>query len=243
MEEIKVNGIVLSVTEYGEKDALLTIFTVELGKITAKIRGVKSEKAKFKHACQPFCFGEWVCIKKGEYFTVTSFSLIDNFYDLTLDYDKFVLCTTFLEICNKTLRPNIISEELFVSLITSLKNIVYEDINMYLVAVKFYLLATSILGYTLSFNGCGSCGLLIKSDIYLSNVTNDFCCVPCSNRNGQLVSREVYNVLKIINTTSFDKLPTIKVKEDVLIKALILLKHNCENIFNAKIISFSKIVF
>lgn len=243
MEEIKVNGIVLSVTEYGEKDALLTIFTAELGKITAKIRGVKSDRAKFKHACQPFCFGEWVCSRKGEYFTVTSFSLIDNFYDLTLDYDNFVLCTTFLEICNKILRPNIISEELFVALITSLKNIVYEEINKYLVAVKFYLIATSILGYTLSFDCCGSCGLNIKSDIYLSNVTNDFCCVPCSNRNGQLTSREEYNILKIINYTAFDKLSTIKIKNEVLIKVLVILKYNLENIFNSKIISFSKINF
>ena len=242
MEEIKVNGIVLSVTDYGEKDVLLNIFTVELGKITAKMRGVKSEKAKLKYASQPFCFGEWVCSKRGEYYTVTSFSLIDNFYDLTLNYDKFVLCNTLLELCDKTLKTNIISEKLFLVLINTLKQIVYENINEYLVAVKFYLTLTSILGYGLTFNTCGSCNLEIKSDIYLSYATNDFCCVPCCNRNGQVVTKQEYNTLKIIDSTTFEKLGSVKSNSETLKRCLIILKNNLENILNVKLVSFTKMV-
>ncbi len=241
MEEIKVNGIVLSSIDYGEKDALVSLFTVELGKITIKMRGVKGDKAKFKYACQPFCFGEWVCAKKGDYYTLISFSLVDNFYELTLDYNKYVICNTFLEMCDKILKPNIISEKLFVNLLTALKQCVYEDDNPFKVAVKFYLQTISIMGYGLTFGNCFSCGLPIKSDIYLSNHTNDFCCVPCCNRNGELVSKEVYNTLKILNQTNFYGLKNVAIKDAILKRALILLKTDYENLINQKLISFSKI--
>lgn len=241
MEEIKVNGIVLNVTEYGEKDALISLFTVELGKITVKMKGVKSDKAKFKYACQPFCFGEWVCVKRGEFFTLTSFSLIDNFYNLTLDYNKYVICYTFLEMCEKILKPNIISEKLFVGLITALKNVVYEEIDETLVAVKFYLTVISLMGYQLTFDQCGLCNMKIKSDIYLSKNTNDFCCASCCNRNGQLVSKEEYNTLKIIAYTNYENLINVKIKGQILKNSLIILKNDFENITNTSLISFSKL--
>ena len=44
MEQIKFTGIVLKSVDYKEKDKLLTIFSLELGKITATLKGVKQEK-------------------------------------------------------------------------------------------------------------------------------------------------------------------------------------------------------
>lgn len=243
MEEIKVNGIVLSTIDYGEKDALVSLFTVELGKISVKMKGVKGDKAKFKYACQSFCFGEWVCARRGDYYTVISFTLIDNFYELTLDYNKYVICNTYLEMCDKFLKPNIISEKLFINLLTALKQTVYQDINPYLVAVKFCLETITIMGYGLTFGNCFSCGMPIKSDIYLSAITNDFSCVPCCNRNGQLVSRELYNTLKILSQTPFEKLNTINISESTIKRSLLLLKTDFENLVGVKLVSFSKIEF
>ena len=81
MEEFKVKGVVLASKDYKEKDILITLFTVELGKITAVLRGAKQSKAKLKYAGQPFCFADWILVKKGEYFYVTAVDLIDTFYE------------------------------------------------------------------------------------------------------------------------------------------------------------------
>ena len=119
--EYKVKGIVLSASDYKEKDILITLFTVELGKIKAVLRGAKQAKAKLKFAGQPFCFGDWILVKKSEYFYVTTVDLIDTFYELTADYDSFLVASSINEVCIETLKPNMINESLFVEYLNALK--------------------------------------------------------------------------------------------------------------------------
>ena len=65
MEE-KISGIVLGGISFGENDKILNIFTLEKGVISAKIKGVKKAGAKLKFASEPFCFAEFIFMKKGE---------------------------------------------------------------------------------------------------------------------------------------------------------------------------------
>ena len=140
MDEYKVKGIVLSASDYKDKDILITLFTVELGKIRAVLRGAKQAKEKLKFAGQPFCFADWILIKKGEYFYVTQVDLIDTFYDLTSDYDKFLVATSMNEVCIELLKPNIINEKLFVELLTAIKLLIYDELEYELIFTKFLLM-------------------------------------------------------------------------------------------------------
>ena len=58
--ESKVNAITLRAIPFSENDAILTLFSLESGLITAKIKGVKKAGAKLKFIAQPFCFSEIV---------------------------------------------------------------------------------------------------------------------------------------------------------------------------------------
>ena len=75
-----VTGIVLNSIQYKEKDKLIHIFTVELGNITASLKGVVSAKAKLKFAGQPFCFAKFDLTKSHDFFVVKNVELIDNFF-------------------------------------------------------------------------------------------------------------------------------------------------------------------
>ena len=139
MDEYKVNGIVLGATDHKEKDILITILTAELGKIKAVLKGAKQPNAKFKVAGQPFCFAEWVLVKRGEFFVVTQVSVHDAFFDLTADYDKFLTASAMIEVCNYMLKPGIVNEDILINLLQALKLIVYDDVNNNLVCTKFML--------------------------------------------------------------------------------------------------------
>ena len=65
MNEVKVTGIVLKAIDYREKDKLITIYSVELGLITAVLKGVNSAKAKLKFASLPFCLAEFVLAQRN----------------------------------------------------------------------------------------------------------------------------------------------------------------------------------
>ena len=138
MEDIVVSGIVLSSMPYREKDRLIHIFTVELGKVTAILKGVSAPKAKLKFAGQPFCFAKFELTGSKDMFVVKGAELIDTFFDLTLDYDNYLLCSSLLEVCSIILKPGIIAENMFLCLIKTLQNIVYNQINCKLAIIKFY---------------------------------------------------------------------------------------------------------
>lgn len=242
MEEIKVNGIVLKSMPYKENDILLHLFTHEIGKITCILKGAKSAKAKLKWASLPFCFCEWVLAKKSEFYIVTSATCYDTFFDITKDYDIFVLASMMLEVSTAMLRPNIIAENMFLNLVNSLKNIVYTDTNPRLIVAKFLLQVTSYLGYEPNFVTCDVCGMPIANDILLSYDTHNFSCRTCCNSYGMLISRQQYNTLKIIHNTSSDRLNSIRSTDEVLMAILNMLRFNLESILEIKIKSFVPLV-
>ncbi len=235
MDEYIVNGIVLSAADYKENDILITLFTAELGKIKAILKGAKQPKAKLKYAGQQFCFAEWVLVKRGEFFTVTSVSVTDAFFDITTDYDKFLNASTLLEICGHILKPAMISETLFVALLKALKYIVYENIDANLVLSKFMLETLTISGYGLNFKACGVCDMPIAGDVILSASTNEFCCVSCSGGFGKNITKKCYGLLKIIDSTPFERLSTIKVKTEDIKECVAVLKFDVSNVFSIKL--------
>lgn len=236
--EYRVKGIVLSATDYKEKDILITLFTVELGKIRAVLRGAKQPKAKLKFAGQPFCFGDWIVVKKGEYFYVTTVDLIDTFYDLTTDYDAFLIASSINEVCMETLKPNMINEALFIEYLTALKSLVYDRLNPNILFTKFLLNVLNISGYGLNFSTCGTCNMPILGDIVLSATTNEFCCVSCSNNYGLKVDKREFNALKIIENSNYDKLKTVKFSDELLTICINVLKYDIQNIYNYKFRTF-----
>ena len=237
MEDIVVNGIVLSSMPYREKDRLIQIFTVELGKITGILKGVSSPNAKLKFAGQPFCFAKFELTSSKDMFVVKGAELIDTFFDLTLDYDNYCLATSMLEICSVILKPNIIAENVFVGLMRTLQNIVYGSINCKLAVTKFYLFVLDVIGYGLNFSTCDNCGMKFVGDIKFNHETGTFRCSACSG--GIKIEGRDFMSLKIISSTDFDRLNTIKITDAALNNCIILLSKDLSERLNFRIKSLN----
>ena len=63
--EIKVDALVLRTADFGENDKMLTLFSLQRGKLSAAAKGVRKAGAKLRFAAQPFCFAEYVLAEKG----------------------------------------------------------------------------------------------------------------------------------------------------------------------------------
>ena len=64
MEE-KINALMIRSVDYADNDKILSLFSLEQGVISAKIRGVKKAGAKLKFAAEPFCFAEYILAGGG----------------------------------------------------------------------------------------------------------------------------------------------------------------------------------
>lgn len=232
MEELTVTGIVLNAMPYKDKDKIIHIFTLELGVVSGILKGVASPNSKMKFAGQPFCFGKFDLVKSNDFYVVKGVDLIDTFFDITTDYDNFRFCNFMLEVCKVIMKPNIISESLFLAILKSLQAVVYNQINIKLVVCKYILRVLEIIGYKLNFDNCDNCGLKFVGDIKFDEYAGTFRCASCSG--GVVVSKQLFVSLKIVSNTDFDRLNSIKLNEECLSAMLDLLIQDLSQRINCK---------
>ena len=109
----KVNGITLFGVNYRESDKILTLFTIEKGKIGAAARGVRKANAKMKQIAESFCFSEAVISEKSGRRTITEINSFDSFYPVRTDINKYYAGNCALEFTNAFLPEGLVSEEGF----------------------------------------------------------------------------------------------------------------------------------
>ncbi|MCQ2387923.1 MAG: DNA repair protein RecO [Clostridia bacterium] len=194
MEE-KLSGIVLSGVSFGENDKILTIFTLEQGTVSAKIKGVKKAGAKLKFAAEPFCFAEFIFSKNGNMRTVINASLIDSFYPIREDLIKYFSAGTIVEYIKKFLKENIVSNEMFVLAVNSLKELAYGKKSSYDILANFLMEGLSLSGYALNLNGCYKCGVIPKDKIYFDSSIGAFICSDCFSGEGREINLSTFSAL------------------------------------------------
>lgn len=226
MEEIKTKGIVIKATDYKDSDKIVTIFSADRGIIHARARGVKKAKAKLAFAVQPFAFVEFMLAASGDFYTIINATSIDQFYDITADFDNFIFMSACLELCSKTIKENDDSEEMFLLLLSSLKAVAYDKISAMQVFIKFMLEALMFLGFSVELDSCASCGeKLNNKSSYFSFDCNGLVCDKCASKLPVLeISVGELAILKKINDASFDTLGSLKfLNRDDLISVISLL--------------------
>ncbi len=188
MEE-KLSGIVLSGIAFGENDKILKVFTLEKGVVSAKIKGVKKAGAKLKFASEPFCFAEFIFSVRGEMRTVIGASLIDSFYPIRENIQKFFAGGVVLEFVRKFYKENIAPEEAFVHTINALKKISYADEPVADELIRYLVQALSDVGFRLSAEAKCECGRDIEGRTFFDYRTGSFYCENCYDG----VGREINN--------------------------------------------------
>ncbi|MBO4262775.1 MAG: DNA repair protein RecO [Clostridia bacterium] len=194
--EIKVRAITLKSVDYKDSDKILTLFTLERGKITVSARGVRKSGAKFRAIAEPFCFADVVLAGKGGRYTVKEMTAVDTFYPLITDMKKYYAGFCALEFAAAFSQEELVAEELFVRLVSFLKDLCYGDAAAEDLLIKFFHDALKTEGYSISFSGCGRCGCEIERKVFLS-LSGGYCvCEKCRATGEKEFSIKTYGYLR-----------------------------------------------
>ncbi len=212
MEEIKTKGIVIKAVDYKDSDKIVTIFSADFGLIKARVRGVKKAKAKLAFAVQPFALIEFVLVQKGGFYTVINATSIDQFFDITNDFDNYIFMLGSLEVCEKTVKENDPQKDLFLLLLNSLNLVCYGGVNSMNIFIKFMIESLKLLGFHLELSSCACCGESLSKNIYpFSYDYNGMLCPKCSNKNEYLeLTMGEFAVLNKIDASTVDGLLNLK---------------------------------
>ena len=210
MAATKVKAVVIGGVNVKEKDRIVSIYTLERGKISVSMKGVRGEKAKMKFAKEPFCFGEFIIEEGKAGDVVVGVDIIDSFYGIAGDIDKYYEACAILDIVSK------LGEEscpaIFIELIKALRTICYENVKKYYVFNKFLLGFLKNMGYGFFTDKCSSCGATLGS-YYLNLEVGELVCPACKNALSVAVSPACYNAMRLFDKTDYEKLATLSIAE------------------------------
>ncbi len=234
MEE-KQNGIVLNAINFSENDKLLNVFTLNKGVVFAKIKGVKKAGAKLKFAAEPFCFAEFIFSKTGEKRTVIGATLIDSFYPVRENIQKFYCASAVVEFVRRFYKEEMVDEKEFMLVISALKEIAYTE-NYLSALVKFLVLGLENCGFGLKLDGCFYCDSQIENRTFFDYRNGAFICQNCFDNVGREINGITLNALTSAkNQTLLDAHQGTK-------KALKLLDYYISNKTEEKVKSLKELI-
>lgn len=216
MDGDKVSAIVLSSRDYKEKDKLVELLTLEQGLKTVVLKGVKNANAKFKFAKEPFCFGEFVLSGKNQIQVVTSANMIESFFDLTQNYDRYIVGCKILGLISIFLEKYQINSDFFLLVLKTLRELTYSQVDEKMIMCAFLTKAFDQIGYKINVSNCASCGSPFMGQIYLNADTCEIVCQNCRTFFSVPISPACHNAIKILSKCEIDSMNTIKISEDVL---------------------------
>lgn len=91
-------GLVLRVTEYNDRDVLLTLLTKEHGRITVKARGARRKNSSLAVSCQLLVLSEFTLFEYRDMYVVNDAHVKEMFQGLRLDICKLALATYMVQV-------------------------------------------------------------------------------------------------------------------------------------------------
>ena len=155
---LTIQAIVLRVTDYNDRDALLTVLSRNHGKLTIKARGLRRKNSPLTAPCQLLAFAEFTLFEyKGQY-TINEAQSLELFMPLRRDLTRLSLGTYFAqaaEVISQEDLPNPELQSLVLNCLFALSKLGEPEEK---VKAVFELRAACLAGYMPDLFGCHSCG-------------------------------------------------------------------------------------
>ncbi len=155
---LTIRAIVLRVTDYNDRDALLTVLTRNHGKLTVKARGLRRKNSPLIAPCQLLAYGEFTLFEYKNQYTINEAHSIELFQSLRRDLTKLSLGTYFAQVADVLSQEDLPNPELQSLLLNCLFALSKLNEPEDKVKAVFELRGASLAGYMPDLFGCHACG-------------------------------------------------------------------------------------
>lgn len=187
-------GIILSRTDFGERDRILTVLLKENGKARLVAKGVRTAKSKMAGGIELFSESQLGFIQgRSEMFTLTSSRLVRHFGCIVEDYNKTELAYDILRTVNKTVDDGA-GQEYYSLVLCSLEYLDNKNLTRPTVAIWFYLNLLELMGISINLKTDKNGKTLEEAEKY-SFDKEDSCFYP---NNSGVFSKDLIKLLRYI---------------------------------------------
>ena len=174
---LTTRGLVLRVSDYNDRDALLTLLTPEHGRITVKARGLRRKNSPLTAPCQLLALGEFTLFEYRDSYSINEAHSIELFQGLRKDIVKLSLGTYFAQVAELLSMEDTPSPELLSLTLNCLFALSGLHVPTNQVKAAFELRCACLSGYTPDLFVCCICGQQYPDRFDVSNGT--LSCATC----------------------------------------------------------------
>ena len=215
MPVICAEGIVTRYANYRESDRILSIFTIEHGRLDAKARGCRKPQSPLLNACQPFVFGQFEIYTGKEKATVNACDVRETFYPIREDYERFSIGSVILRLCHDAAPENEPNEALFSLLYHSLSFLAYGVSNPMDLFCCFLVRYLNTIGYRPSITACAQCGRDIRGDAIVRFSSRGGAVCNACVQHGEPVSKTALEGMRRMLVMEDAQMDRVKLSERV----------------------------
>lgn len=174
---LTTRGLVLRVSDYNDRDALLTLLTPEHGKITVKARGLRRKNSPLTAPCQLLALGEFTLFEYRDSYSINEAHSIELFQGLRKDIVKLSLGTYFAQVAELISMEDMPSPELLSLVLNCLFALSEMPLRENQIKAVFELRCACLSGYTPDLFACHICGSQDPDRFDVSS--GMLCCANC----------------------------------------------------------------
>lgn len=215
MSTFKDKGVVLKEYFSGEYDKTIVLLLKNKGRVNVFAKGARKPKSKYFAGTQLFSYCEFVVFEGNGFLSLTQVEIINSFYNISMDYDKFLSANYFLELIGGMILASMPSEDVLFLLIKSLGVLSKGIMSQLLVKSVFEIKFMQIEGYSPQLDECICCGVFCNKNIFFCS--QGIICKRCVHNEQRTVSidEKVIFIIKYILNTDIKDLFKISVMESV----------------------------
>lgn len=177
---LTVRGLVLRVTDYNDRDALITLLTHDHGRLCVKARGLRRKNSPLNAPCQLLAYGEFTLFAYKDAYTINEAHAIELFQGLRTDIEKLSLGTYFAQVSEVISQEDMPNPQLLALTLNALYALSKLSVPQIQVKAAFELRCACLAGYTPDLSSCRVCGEMNADRFDVSDG-----CLICAKGHGE----------------------------------------------------------
>lgn len=209
-QDVKLRCIVLRSRDYKEADQLLTLYSLEQGKLTALAKGVKKTESRLRSGLLLFSHTEVVLTQGRAFPIVTGASAVSAFAALREDFARMSYAGYCAELLDQVIAEGQPDPDLFRLVLETFH--LLEHMDPWLAARQLEVRLLRQQGYGLDLWNCLHCGAPLTASLQ-RGVEGGFLCDTCGRAEPGdcFLSREGLTALRALEALPLHRLGLIRV--------------------------------
>ena len=204
----KLEGIVVSETDYSETSKILYVLTLKYGLISVLSKGCKRLKSDLRSVSNKLTYGEFnIIYKENKLSTLISVDVVNRFKNIFNDYEKISYASFLLELSYQVSKQNYTS--LVYTFLISGLNKIEEGFDPLIITNIVELKYLDLVGVMPCLDRCVGCGNT-NSIVTISSYKGGYLCNKCCG-NEKYVDSKTIKLLRMFYYVDIDKITKLEI--------------------------------